>query len=166
LNIIWLQNALLEDQLQEKTHTLQQVQDELRDVCSELETQSAVHTELQKKLTEDAAAAKQEIQDLRAQMQQMAMRSRSTHDTLGPKTDPNEPGEILDENLEEQLVRAERTINLLAAEKVQLVEAYELLEEDMGRTVDAAMAKQQARLVELTAQIEVRCLEGHALANR
>ena len=44
---------------------------------------------------------------------------------------------------------------MLATEKVQLLEAYELLEEDTGRLIDNAVDAEQKRVSELQKELQV-----------
>jgi chromosome segregation ATPase len=145
-----LQNTLLEDQIQEKDRALQQLQDDLNAVSLELKAQTALHAEFEQKVAGEATAAEQEIKSLRDQVEQLAMSKRSTRDQCTINRTLTAP-----EELEEELDAAERTINLLTAEKNQLLKAYERLEEDTGRMIDEAVAKQQSRVAELVTQIQV-----------
>lgn len=59
------------------------------------------------------------------------------------------------------LAEAEEAVRVLATEKVQLLEAYELLEEDTGRLIDDAVQKQRKRVSELEKDLKAR---AHFLA--
>jgi DNA repair exonuclease SbcCD ATPase subunit len=147
-----MQNAQLANEVTVKERDAEQLQTELQGMRIELEAQVALHSEFEVKLAQHAQASQQEIQSLRKKLAGMTQTRATAHSMAEAH---GESDEVMEE-LEVQLAEAERGIESLTAEKVQLLEAYELLEEDIGRLIDEAVAKQQSRTAELNLQVEVR----------
>lgn len=151
-----MQNAQLADDVTAKDHALAGLQQESQRLRFSLEEQVALLGEFESKLARQTAEAEREIASLRSQLANApAARGSVARGGAGVAAGSDEEEEY--RALETQLIDAEGSVSALAAEKVQLLEAYELLEEDTGRQIDEAVAAQQARNAQIAAQLEVRC---------
>lgn len=144
-----LQNSQLNGDVAHRLQENERLREELDAVKRELESQIALHFDFEAKLTAQTNASQLEIKHL-----QDTLAAASKQHTPGSKV--GEENEAIMHDLEAQLAHAERSMKVLAAEKLQMLEAYELLEEDTGRLIDAAVAKQQKRTTELGLQLEAR----------
>jgi hypothetical protein len=145
-----LQNSQLEDAVTLKEQELAAAQKDVLAMRLELDDQGALLGEFEGKLARQAADAERTISDLHAQL------AAAVAGPQPPRTAGAAEAVDATADLEAQLLEAEAGIRALAAEKVQLLEAYELLEEDTGRLIDEAVAAQQARSAELSLQVEAR----------
>lgn len=146
-----MQNTQLADEVARREREAEQLQGVTQALRLELEAQVVLHSELDSRLTQQAEALRRE---LAAVQEQLAAATRK-RGASGGRAGQSEDAEVIAE-LEGQLTETERSSKVLAAEKVQLLEAYELLEEDTGRLIDKNVAQQQARITELSLQLEVR----------
>lgn len=151
-----LQIVLLEDKVATRERTIDELEEQLRSLHREHEASAAERTELQAALVEQSATAHAEAATLRAQLADVTTHGRHSSGDAAD-TSAAVVGDV--DDLEAQLAAAEQGLERAAAEKAQLLEAYEALEEDVGGRIDAALAGQAARTAEALAQSEVRsCL--------
>jgi DNA repair exonuclease SbcCD ATPase subunit len=131
----------LEHSLEERDEQIAAQQQQLQDLQSDLEEQLALHDDLAVKLEEQHKSAQQEIEGLKA-----TMAGHSLKDTVGFAAAAQDSC---------QLYNAEQAVEELSAEKVQLLEAYQLLEEDTGRLIDEAASKEASNKQQLIADLKV-----------
>jgi chromosome segregation ATPase len=141
-----LQKAQLEDEVARQQHENEQLQSELQAMRAELQAQLDLHAKFESKLASQTEASNLEIKTLH---DQVAAATRKRDGSLADER------EQWIEELEAKLADAERSLKVLAAEKVQLLEAIELLEEDTGRLIDDAVAKHQSRIDKLDQELKV-----------
>ena len=135
-----------------KERALAALEEQLRALRLEHDAAATECAQLSAKLAEQSTAAEAEAASLRAQLTEVTTRRR--HSSGGAPAATAMLEDVGD--LEAQLAAAEQGLELAAAEKEQLLEAYEALEEEVGGRIDSALAAQAARSAEVLAQSEVR----------
>jgi hypothetical protein len=114
---------------------------------ADLEEQLALHNDLAVKLDEHHQTAQTEVAALQATL--------AAH-CAGAMTDSRLVGASGCLGADTQLSDAEVAVEELAEEKVQLLEAYQLLEEDTGRLIDEAVSQEQMTKQQLANDLKVR----------
>ncbi|NJR42158.1 MAG: hypothetical protein HC767_05355 [Akkermansiaceae bacterium] len=144
-----MQNSRLVDELHAREQNIRQLREESRNLRVELQEQVALLSEFEVRFRQQSESAQREIDSLRAQQSQTDL---STGKNNQSRNVPGGDGEAESALLAE----AEQAVKVLATEKVQLLEAYELLEEDTGRLIDEAVDKQQKQISKLEEELKVR----------
>lgn len=116
----------------------------------ELDAQILLLSEIEQRFEQHVAQSSQTIDSLHMQL---AQSQPSSGQAPQAATQSDEDGLALIEKLAE----ADQAVKVLAAEKVQLLEAYELLESDTGRLIDDAVKAHQGKIDFLNGQWKV-CL--------
>jgi hypothetical protein len=143
-----MQNSRLVDELHICEQNIRQLREESGNLRVELQEQVALLTEFEVRFRQQDEGAQREIDSLRAQLSQKDVSSGKKGQSCGRSAHDGEVQSAL-------LVEAEQAVKVLATEKVQLLEAYELLEQDTGRLIDEALEKQQKRVSELEEDLKV-----------
>jgi hypothetical protein len=143
-----MQKLRLVDELHVREQNIRQLREESGNLRVELQEQVALLSEFEVRFRQQSENAQQEIDSLRAQLEQKDV---SRGNKSPSRNMPGHDGEIQSA----LLVEAEQAVKVLATEKVQLLEAYELLEEDTGRLIDEALENQQKRISELEEDLKV-----------
>ena len=133
-----MQNSRLVDEMHVREQSIKQLREESGNLRTELQEQVALLSQFEVRFRQQSEGAQREIDSLRAQLSQNDV---STGRKSQSRNQPGQDGEASSALLAE----AEQAVKVLATEKVQLLEAYELLEEDTGRLIDNAVDAEQKR---------------------
>ena len=143
-----MQNSRLVDEMHVREQSIKQLREESGNLRTELQEQVALLSQFEVRFRQQSEGAQREIDSLRAQLSQNDV---STGRKSQSRNQPGQDGEASSALLAE----AEQAVKVLATEKVQLLEAYELLEEDTGRLIDNAVDAEQKRVSELQKELQV-----------
>lgn len=144
-----MQNSRLVDELHVREQNIRQLREESGNLRVELQEQVALLSEFEVRFRQQSEGAQREIDALRAQLSQNDVSTGKKSESRNTFRQDGEAQSAL-------LAEAEQAVKVLATEKVQLLEAYELLEEDTGQLIDEAVDKQQKRVSELEQDLKVR----------
>lgn len=136
------------DELQAREQSIRQLREESLNLRVELQEQVALLSEFEIRFRQQSEGAQKEIDTLRAQLSQKDVSNGKKSQSRHFSGQDGEAESAL-------LAEAEQAVKVLASEKVQLLEAYELLEEDTGRLIDEAVDKQNKRVRELEEDLKV-----------
>lgn len=143
-----MQKTQLQDDLRIAEQSAAHLKAEELSLREELNAQIRILSELEKRFERQVADSHKEMETLQMKLVQ----SQKTSGQLCGVSSDNEP------NIDAQLVEAHKTVNLLTAEKIQLLEAYELLESDTGRLIDDAIRGHRDQVDVLNGQLQVGLL--------
>jgi hypothetical protein len=139
------------DELHLRDQSNRRLREEANNLRSELKEQVALLSEFEIRFQQQAESAQKEIEALQTQISQR----EADVGRISPGKSSTGTGGDAQTAL---LAEADQTVKVLAAEKVQLLEAYELLEQDTGRLIDEAVEKKEQHIVQLEHDLRVRGL--------
>eukprot|EP00892_Ulva_mutabilis_P008410 jgi/Ulvmu1/5941/UM026_0063.1 len=145
-------NSQLEDNIRIAEHAQHHLKAEETSLREELKSQILLLSEFEQRFEQQVSESTQQIEALRQQLEQTQSRTRQVPVTVGHSDDT------------EQLAETDQTVKILAAEKIQLLEAYELLESDTGRLIDDAVKAHRIQVDDLEQQLKVKVEELQALS--
>lgn len=141
-----MQKSQLQDDLYLAEQTAAHLKAEEASLRDELSAQMMLLNEFEQRFEKQVEESQKQVDALRLQLAQ----SRTGNGLLvGSNSVDN------DNSIDEQLAEADKTVKILAAEKIQLLEAYEALELDTGRLIDDAVKDHRDQVNALKQQIQV-----------
>lgn len=143
-----MQNSRLVDELHVREQSIRQLREDSGNLRIELQEQVALLSQFEVRFRQQSEDAQREIDRVRAQLSQNDVSNGKKSQSWNQPGPDGEASSAL-------LAEAEQAVKVLATEKVQLLEAYELLEEDTGRLIDDAVEKEQKRVSELQQDLQV-----------
>lgn len=115
----------------------------------ELKSQMLLLSEFEKRFEQKVAESTYDREALRLQVAQSQTRNGKAPATASERR-------LNELSIDDRLADAEKIVKVLGAEKIQLLEAYELLESDTGRLIDDAVAWYRDQLTTSSAQTKAR----------